>query len=168
MEKLILEPVKVPWKISSSDEIGTFQYTTNSVQLFLIVDIVNDLSKLLRETENPNIDIYDGIDMSQICLTFNNVLYFEFSKPQKIVFGLDQKRYDFRGIDASDRDLFFKKWFSTQLCPRPNMFWVKNSDIKKQLNIGDDSKKHWLLTGHNESVNVVAEAFSWKVVEHLK
>ena len=45
MEKLILEPVKVPWKLSASDEIEIFRSDSGAVELLLIADLINDHSK---------------------------------------------------------------------------------------------------------------------------
>jgi len=163
-----LEPVKVPWKLSSSDEIEIFRSNGGCVELFLIADLINGLSKSMNLSENPDTDIFTGINIVQICLTFHCVQYFEFSRPRLEVFGLDPQKYDFPKIDYSDRAHFFQTWFLDQLCPAPNMFQVKNSDIKKRLNIPEDTMSHWLLTGHDEIVNVIAESFSWNVVEYLR
>ena len=162
MEKLILEPVKVPWKLSASDEIEIFRSDSGAVELLLIADFINDQSK------KPNIDVYNAINIVQICLKFHCVQYFEFSKPRMKQFRLDPQKYELPQIDLGDRDRFFRTWFSEQACPYPNMFYVRNSDVKGRLNIADDAMSHWLLTGHDELVNVIAESFSWNVVEYLQ
>ena len=162
MEKLILEPVKVPWKLSASDEIEIFRSDSGAVELLLIADLINDHSK------KPNIDVYDAINIVQKCLRFRCVQYFEFSKPRMKQFELDPQKYKLPKIDFGDRDRFFRTWFSEQACPCPNMFHVRNSDVKGRLNIADDAMSHWLLAGHDELVNVIAESFSWNVVEYLQ
>ncbi|RKI67187.1 hypothetical protein D7V91_10515 [bacterium 1xD42-67] len=162
MEKLILEPVKVPWKLSASDEIEIFRSDSGTVELLLIADLINEQSK------RPEIDIYDAIDIVQICLRFQHVQYFEFSRPWMERFDLDPQKYELPPIDLGDRDRFFRTWFSEQICPYPNMFQVRNSDVKGRLGISDDTMSHWLLTGHDELVSVIAKSFSWNVVAHLQ
>ena len=60
MEKLILEPVKVPWKLSASDEIEIFRSDSGAVELLLIADFINDQSK------KPNIDVYNEIGRAHV------------------------------------------------------------------------------------------------------
>ena len=45
MEKLKLNPVKVPWKISASDEIALFQCENDRLEILLIADLF-DSAKL--------------------------------------------------------------------------------------------------------------------------
>ena len=167
MEKLRLEPVKVPWKISASDEIETFRADGGSLEFSLIADLINDQSKIIDPLQNADLDIFDGIDIVLLSLTFHQVQYLEFSKPRLEVFGLDPEKYDLPPIDYADRTAFFAKWFSRQLCPAPGLFLVKNSDVKERLHIPDAAMSHYLMTGHDEIVNVVAASFTWRVIKPL-
>lgn len=61
MDRLILEPVKVPWTISASEEINSFQASDDSIQVSLVVDIVNELSQSKRRWEEA--DVYDAVEI---------------------------------------------------------------------------------------------------------
>lgn len=166
MDKLVLEPVKVPWKISSADEINLFQSADYSIRLTLMASIINESSKSERSWEQ-GADVFDAIDDVELCLEFDGVIYFDFIRPRQAVFGLDPQRYDFHLIGHSSELNFFKKWFSDQCSPDPKMYQIPNSDIKRKMNISGDSMRHWLLTGHEEIVNVVADSFRWSVVQRF-
>ncbi len=167
MEKLCLESVQVPWKISASDEIETFRADGGALEFSLIADLINDRSKNIVPSQSTDMDIFDGIDIVLLSLTFQQVQYLEFSKPRLKVFGLDPAKYDLPPIDYGDRTAFFGKWFSQQLCPASGLFLVKNSDVKELLHIQDAAMSHYLMTGHDEIINVVAASFTWRVVEKL-
>lgn len=164
MDRLILEPVQVPWSISASDEINVFQASYDSIQVSLVVDIINELSQSKRRWEEA--DVYDAVDVAALSLTFDDVIYFQYIKPQQMVFGLDPQRYDLH-IDHSSGIDRFRKWFSTQYAPNPNRYQVCNSDIKKQMNLSDTSMHHWLLTGHDEIINVIAKSFRWNIIKRF-
>lgn len=163
MEKLLLEPVQVPWKLSSSDEIDVFRSDGGGdVELLLIADLINERSK------DPEADRYEAVNIVRLRLTFRRVQHFSLSRPRTPYFCLDPEKYALPQIDYGNRGGFFRAWFSRQLCPDPNMFLVQNSDIKPLLHIPEDAMSHWLLTGHDELVNVIAKSFSWTVAEYLQ
>lgn len=165
MDRLILEPVKVPWTISASEEINSFQASNDSVQLSLVADIINELSQL-KKSWDEDTDVYDAVDTVVLSLTFDDVIYFNYIKPQQMIFGLDPQRYELHLDCKSEMDMF-KKWFSNQYSPNPQMYQICNSDIKKQMNISDASMHHWILIGHDEIINVVAKSFRWDIVEYF-
>lgn len=82
MEKLCLESVQVPWKISASDEIETFRADGGALEFSLIADLINDRSKNIVPSQSTDMDIFDGIDIVLLSLTFQQVQYLEFSKPR--------------------------------------------------------------------------------------
>ena len=104
--KIKLAPVKVPWKISTSDEIIKFQCENDRLELFLIADLF-DLSKLNKL--DRDFEFFDYVSIVQLRLTFETVLHFEYSRPQQAVFGLDSQKYD-RIVNPTtyDRSAFFK------------------------------------------------------------
>ena len=166
MRKQKLNPVKVPWKISASDEIALFQCENDRLEILLIADLF-DSSKL--DKLGTDSDFFDYVSIVQLRLVFETVLHFEYSKPQQTTFGLDSQKYDMVINPSSyDRSAFFQKWTDTKLCPDPHMYQVENSDIKDALNITSNLMTHWILIGHDEIINIVSKKFTWEVVDYLQ
>jgi len=166
MGKCKLNPVKVPWKISASDEISLFQCENDRLEILLIADLF-DSSKLKKLGIDS--DFFDYMSIVQLRLVFETVLHFEYSRPQQIVFGLDPQKYNIViNPSAYDRSAFFQKWIDTKICPDPQMYQVEDSDIKRALNIKSDLMIHWILIGHDEIINIVSKKFIWEVVDYLQ
>ena len=105
MRKQKLNPVKVPWKISASDEIALFQCENDRLEILLIADLF-DSAKL--DKQGTGSDFFDYVSIVQLRLVFETVLYFEYSRPQQTAFGLDPKKYDVVINPSShDRSAFF-------------------------------------------------------------
>ena len=166
MGKLKLNPVKVPWKISASDEIALFQCENDRLEILFIADFF-DSSKLGKLGIGS--DFFDYVSIVQLRLIFETVLHFEYSRPQQKLFGLDSQKYDIN-INPStyDRSAFFQRWTDTQICPDPQMYQVENSDMKKALNIENSSILHWILVGHDEIINIVSKNFTWEIAACLQ
>jgi len=161
-----LNPIKVPWKISASDEIALFQCENDRLEILLIADLF-DLSK--SNKLGLGLDFFDYVSIVQLRLVFETVLHFEYSRPQQTVFGLDSQKYDIIVNPSScDRMAFFQKWSDSKICPDPRMYQVEDSDIKKALNIKDNLMTHWILIGHDEIINIVSRKFTWEVISYLQ
>ena len=107
-EKLKLNPVKVPWKISASDEITLFQCENDRLEILLIADLF-DSSKLNKLGIDS--DFFDYVSIVQLRLVFETVLQFEYSRQQQTVFGLDPQKYTMViNPNSYDRSAFFQKW----------------------------------------------------------
>lgn len=60
---------------------------------------------------------------------------------------------------ARIRDL----WQSTQVCPAPGMYEVSPSSWINELGLsGDSTWHHYLFTGHDEYIEVIAKGWSWE------
>ena len=166
MEKIRLNPVKVPWKISASEEVALFNYENDRLEIPCIADLFD--SSQSKEVGDES-GFFDHISIVQLRLIFETVLHFEYSRPQKRTFGLDPQKYDIIvNPNTYDIDAFFQKWTDTKLCPDPNMYQVEDSDIKSILNIKSNQISHWILIGYDEIINIVAKNFTWEVVDYLQ
>ena len=55
-------------------------------------------------------------------------------------------------------------WNKTGLCPNPGFYEVVDSELKKTFGFASPKVKHWVLRGHDSSIDVLAYSFEWKEI----
>lgn len=174
MDKLKIVPVKVPWQISPSNEIGK----CIEDNMCLTISLFCNQSKKIIQTEleelakvyGDNIpdDIYNRVGFSEINLSFNPMVYFGIAFPQTEMFGIDTGKYDTSAIDQYYYGImdFHKIWGQTGICPDPSFYEVigSNDVLKSDVNILDSEIRHWMILGHSEEIHILSRSYKWTEV----
>lgn len=167
-------PEKVPWMISPSHNIQQFKGNTSylSVSLFCQKDksyISRTISqlKLVYDGNIPE-EILNSIGYINIEIKFEPVYYFAVCCPQYPKSILDPEIYDTTLLTQyyDDTNDFNDSWSMSGICPDSGFYCVSESTYFQQFGISNSNNKikHWILTGHDEELHVLAERFIWKEI----
>lgn len=55
------------------------------------------------------------------------------------------------------------QWHSTGICPDPGMYEVKDSTWLRELGMDQKSSRHFILAGHDDYLEVVADDWQWEL-----
>lgn len=152
-------PVKVPWKISSSDEIFDYQGGQGrlSVSVYTMVS-----GRAHREavaawetrhgTAMPD-RLYNECMGQMLELRFEGTAFFCFS-------GLPSRFPQDRSGALPDAALFHACWDETGICPDPGFYRIEGSPLLARLCTHGEQLIHWLISAHDEELHVLGK--TWK------
>lgn len=151
-----LIPVKVPWEICPS---------TPHLQLSV------------AETEEPTrVWAYVNFpkkEMIRIVMSFGRSLYAHFAHSWSDSEVVREDHYDWSAVPDLDLDNlessqkeFWTNWEKLGVCPDPNMYKVAGSLWLSEV---QDNRplQHFLILGHDAYVEVLAEDWTWEMVNEV-
>jgi len=157
-DKPKLLPMKVPWQISPS---------VSDLQLR-----VSETAGAISILANVNFFHDDKADTKRLELSFNRSLHARFSPSWSDSEVIREDDFDWAlvpaidpsSIEESQRD-FFSAWSTSGVCPDCGMYQILDSPWGDEIK-GERALRHYLVTGHDGFIEVLADNFEWNIVQN--
>lgn len=154
-------PVKVPWKLSASDEIFNYQGGQGRLSVSVYTTVSGRAHReavaaweTRHGTAMPD-QLYNGSMGQMLELRFEGTAFFCFS-------GLPSRFPQDRSEALPDTALFHARWDETGICPDPGFYRIEDSPLKACLCTRGESLTHWILSAHDEELHILGKI--WKAV----
>ena len=122
-----------------------------------------------QDEAQPEIDETDSAPFRDINVIFNQGLWAKMSPSYSGESVIDRSRYDWTELgrwSIVEADMeeqirsFQSEWLRTGVCPDPYVYEVRESQWATE--IGAANFTHYLVLGHDVTIDVLAKGFTWK------
>lgn len=179
-----LLPVAVPWEISpsvpnlkigKSDDSGQVSATfVGHFKCDEMADSHLDPYSVQLVSEDSNFRVVPlsiKSPFKMVRINFVNCYFFRISPAVSDAEVIPEDGYDWSAVASSlmpneriednvkrTREL----WIKSEICPDPGMYEVENSPLLSDFSSSSNEVHHYLMLGHDEYIEVIAERWAWE------
>ncbi|PYJ69573.1 MAG: hypothetical protein DME76_08495 [Verrucomicrobia bacterium] len=173
-----LRSTEVPWQVSPSEEIIGFAGKESEAVIRILAffgpkTLEDTRQQLIKEygSDVPD-DLWNRAGYKSVSVSFDSVLVFCMWPPQLPYGLLDEKNYDFSGIElhynssisfSEWSSKFDRQWITSGVCPDPRFYEVLDSELMLKLGIRSPAVRHWILLGHDVYFEILGKSFQHEV-----
>ena len=153
----ILQPMLVPWRVSSTPELDVKVEETGDAIATFEVSTLPSLDP--RNSEGHPL---------RVLVVFRAGQWVRTAPAASDSYALDRSKFSFERIETiptqhvTDMEEFNRAWESEGVCPQPDFFEVLSSSWLREVHGERWKLKHYLVVGHDMYLEVLARETSWE------
>lgn len=170
-------PADVPWRINASSGVTKFAGTEGTFSVWFTAFFgEHEATRERMELEAQGIRIDDEVlnklGMHEVELHFPSVSAIRVLPSHSSGVLLDEGSFDWSALPLRALQLkafsqwqlqHASLWAAGKRCPDPRFYQVLGASFLAQLELTSDRHKHWIVLGHDISLDIIADKFLWNI-----
>jgi hypothetical protein len=169
MNKMKVVPVQVPWMISPSHDFAGFVgHESEAVR----IQMMCGYNARRYEQAISKLELQYGGDIPDEEFNKAGSVIIEVTFTPVFLFNIYANMNGYERYDLSIVNPYYNgelsladEWNQTDICPNPGFYEVVHSELKEAYGFTSSKVKHWVLRGHDSSIDVLAYSFEWKEID---